>query len=112
MESLIHHQLYKYLETHDLVNPAQSGFHPLHNTQDVILKTIDDWKIAVDGGNMVGTMMVDPIKALDVIDHSLLLDKLGAYGMLGPELKWFTGYLHGRKQRVALNGISVQSGVM
>ena len=37
-ETVVHHQLYEYFEPHGLLNPAQLGFHPFHNTQDVILK--------------------------------------------------------------------------
>ena len=46
-ETVVHRQLYEYFESHGLLNPAQSGFRPFHNTQDVILKTIDDWKLPI-----------------------------------------------------------------
>ena len=57
-ETVVHRQLHEYFESHGLLNPAQSGFHPFHNTQDVILKTIDDWKLAMDKGKIVGTTSV------------------------------------------------------
>jgi len=62
----------------------------------VLLKTIDDWRIALDNGNFVGTVMIDLSKAFDTIDHSILLGKLSAYGVKGTELAWFTDYLRER----------------
>ena len=47
-EAEVHTQLYAYLETNSLLHPAQSGFRPLHNTQHVLLKTVDDWRTALD----------------------------------------------------------------
>ena len=70
-----------------------------------MLKTIDDWRIALDNGNFVGTVMIDLSKAFD-IDHSILLGKLSAYGVKGTELTWFTDYLRERRQRVVLNGVN------
>ena len=110
IETVVHRQLYEYLVSHRLLNPAQSGFHPFHNTQDVILKTIDDWKLAMDKGKIVGTVMIDLSKVFDSIDHSLLLAKLSAYGVCGTELTWFTNYLNNRKQRVVLSGIASEWG--
>lgn len=108
-------QLYEYLESHGLLNPAQSGFRPLHNAQDVILKTIDDWKLEMGKGKVVGAVMIDLSKAFKSIDHSFLLAKLNAYGVCGTELMLFTNYL-GRRQGVVLNGVvsgwdSVTNGV-
>jgi len=33
---------------------------------------------------------------------TILLGKLGQYGIRGKELEWFDGYLNGRKQRVCI----------
>ena len=109
-ETVVHRQLYEYLESHKLLNPAQSGFRPFHNTQDVILKTINDWKLAMDKGKIVGTVIIDRSKAFDSIDHSPLLAKLSAYGVCGTDLTWFTNYLNDRKQRVVLSGVASEWG--
>ena len=44
----------------------------LHCTQDVLVKSVDDWKIALDAGKMVGTVLIDLSKAFDTINHTLL----------------------------------------
>ena len=103
-ESLVHKQLYSYLTTNAILHPSQSGFRPGHSTQDVLLKTVDDWRIALDRGEYVGAVLIDLSKAFDSINHTLLLDKLRSYGILGTEHKWFSSYLSGRQQRVCLDG--------
>ncbi len=102
-ESLIHHQIYSCLTAHSLLHPCQSGFRPSHSTQDTLLKTVDDWRIALDRGEYVGAILIDLSKAFDSIDHAILLSKLSAYGLLDTELNWFKDYLTGRMQRVCVD---------
>ena len=71
--------------------------------QDLLLKTVDDWRVSLDRGECVGTAMIDLSKAFDSIDHDLLLNKLSAYDILNGEHKWFSNYLSDRKQRVSVN---------
>jgi len=89
-----------------LLNIVQSGFRPHHCTQDVLLKTVDDWRVSLDEGRMVGTILIDLSKAFDMIDHSMLQNKLECLGVRSSELQWFTDYLKERKQRVVMNGVS------
>ena len=104
-ELLIHHQLYHYHDSNNLLSSAQFGFRPRHNTQDVLLKSVDDWKMALDRNEFVATVMIDLSKAFDTIDHSLLLNKLEVYGVRGANLKWFSDYLAMRRQRVVVDGV-------
>ena len=71
-ETLIHRQLYHYLDSNNLLSSAQFGFRP----SGCFVKSVDDWKMALDKNELVGTVMIDLSKAFDTIDHSLLLDKL------------------------------------
>ena len=50
-----------------------------------MIKTIDDWKKALDKDEIVGTVLIDLSKAFNSIDHNLLLKKLDAYGVEGRE---------------------------
>ena len=59
---------------------------------------------------------MDFAKAFDSVDHCTLLVKLKSYGVTGKLLNWFADYLHGRIQRVVVDGVasqwtSVTSGV-
>ena len=101
-ESLIYKQLYTYLTTNSLLQPNQSGFRPFHSTQDALLRTMDDWRIALDLGKSVGAVFLDLSKAFDSIDHSLLLRNCSPMEL--KEMSTGGNYLDGRKQRVKLKG--------
>ena len=49
---------------------------------------------------------LDLQKAFDVVDHSLLLQKLKANGISGAEHAWFRSYLTNRKQFVQCNRVN------
>jgi len=105
LEKIVHRQLYTYLQMHSILHDAQSGFRPQHTTQDVLVSTIDDWRQALDKDKIVGSIMLDLSKAFDTVSHSILCRKLERYGVRGGELKWFNGYLHGRKQKVCIGEV-------
>ena len=83
-EAIVHQQLYYFLERHNILKEEQTCFRPNRCTQD-ILKTKDDWKISLDQGKIVATVMIDLSKAFDTINHNLLLKKLDVYGVRGLE---------------------------
>ena len=74
-----------------------------YNTQSVLLKAVDDWKLALDQGNVVGALLMDLSKAFDVIPHGLLLAKMEAYGYSRNVITTIRSYLCDRKQRVKIN---------
>lgn len=82
-----------YLEANFLLHPAQSGFRPLHNAQDVLLKSVDDWCAALDKHEIVGAVLVDLSKAFHSIEYKLLVAKLEAYSVRDKEKEWFLNYL-------------------
>jgi hypothetical protein len=47
-------------------------------------------------------VFIDFAKALDTVNHNILLNKLEAYAIRGLPLHWFASYLCNRKQYVAL----------
>ena len=70
------------------------------------MKATDDWKRALDCGQIVTTVMIDLSKAFDTINHNLLLKKLYIYGIRESELSWFTNCLAERKMTVVVDGVS------
>jgi hypothetical protein len=54
----------------------------------------------MDNRKLIGCVYLDLSKAFNTIGHGILLDKLPAYGVEGPELAWFTDYLFNRTQLV------------
>ena len=56
----------------------------------------DTWVQAVDKGDLVGVCMRDMSAAFDVVDHSILLEKLKLYWFDEGAVKWMKNYLSGR----------------
>ena len=54
--------------------------------------------------------MVDLCKALDLVDHSLLLQKLEIYRCTTNALNWFTSYLFNRTYEVPMRDIRTEIG--
>ena len=100
IERLVHRQLFASLQKNGVFHQAQSGFRPQHKTQETLVGVIDEWGWSLDGYKLVGSIMIDLSKAVDNVDHSILLKKLSKYGVKGKELRWLEDYLQERKQRV------------
>ena len=61
--------------------------------------------ISLDKGNYVFGIYIDLKKAIDTVQHDILLSKLQHYGICGIAFEWFRSYLAKRKQYVIANGI-------
>ena len=48
LEQVFHDQLVSYLLKFNLMSDRQSGFHPQHSTQDVLVYVTDCWCKAID----------------------------------------------------------------
>ena len=66
----------------------------------------NDWCLNIDRDKYTGLVLIDLKKALDSVNHCLLLKKLDKYGIKGLELNWFTSNLPGRKQLCKVNSSS------
>jgi hypothetical protein len=65
--------------------------------------------MAIDKNEFVGGLFCDFHKAIDCVNHSILLDKLDYYVISGTAKKLLGSYLNGRYQRVELTGNSKSS---
>ena len=99
-----------------MVNNAQHGF--LHGRSCVtqLLSTLHLIGQLLDRNIQTNVIFLDFAKAFDSVDHGILLNKLKSYGISGNIYNWFNDYLHGRTQRVVLEGAAskwslVNSGV-
>ncbi len=62
-----------------------------------------NWAKATDGtGNSVRVLLVDYRKAFDLIDHSILINKIRQLPIPIYIINWLISFLCGRKQRVKL----------
>ena len=102
-EKIVYDQLYEYLDSYNLLNASQSGFRSLHSTLTALLEATNNWSVNIDNGLVNGVVFIDLKKAFDTIDHKILLQKLGNYGVDPNSLKWFKSYLTGRTQKCRVN---------
>ena len=59
---------------------------------------------ALNDGNISYGVFVDLQKALDTVDHQILLAKLNHYGICRASNDWFKSYLSNCSQYVSING--------
>ena len=52
----------------------------------------------IDRGDIVGSVFLDFPKAFDLVDHSILINKLSLYKCQGPDLNLISSYLQSRQQ--------------
>ena len=72
-------QLRDFLQTFDLLQKEQSGFRQHHSCQTALTKLTDMWLKDIDDGNLTGSTFLDFTKAFDLVDHNILIQKLGLY---------------------------------
>lgn len=99
-ESCINDQLTSHFLA--IFNDLVSAFRKGYSCQTLLVKVIDDWKIALDHNNYVGALFMDLSKAFDCLPHALLISKLNAYGVGDGFCQLLTSYLTSRKQRVKI----------
>ena len=97
--------LMEFLNSHALLHKTQSGFGPKQSCETALTYMIDSLLKAINDDDIVGVVMVDFKKALDLVDHNLLINKLKHYRLSDETIKWFSSYLIGRKQKVSISNI-------
>ena len=102
-ERHVHNAVYSFLCENDLIYIRQSGFRSKHSTETALIKIIDDLIFNLDNNCVSGMVLVDYLKAFDMVDHTLLLKKLEVYGLNRDSLQWLTSYLEEIKDAIWLS---------
>ena len=104
-EKNICRQLYDYLQDNSFLNTCQSGFRSMHSTLTALLETTNNGSRNIDNGLLNGVLFIDLKKAIDTIDHEIILRKLGNYGVDQSALRFFASYLRNRYQKCSVNEV-------
>ena len=116
MEKVVFIQIIEYMESNKLVHPFHHGFRANHSTATALIEMYDSWVETIERGQYAAACFLDLSAAFDVVDHSLLLDKLRLYGFTVSSLEWMSSYLCDRSQSVYVDGflsnvLPIESGV-
>jgi hypothetical protein len=103
-EKLMHKRVVEFMEMNGSLHEYQYGFragrsceHALLQAQTHILDSLSKKQISL-------LLLIDFSKAFDMVEHTILLDKLRHYGIRGTAYKWFESYLENREQFVSVSG--------
>ena len=99
-----------------MVRDCQHGFISGKSCTSNLLEVLGHVGSLLEDGKQVDMIYMDMSKAFDKVNHGCLLQKLNEFGFGGSVLQWFSSYLMGRYQRVAVLGetsdpLLVSSGV-
>lgn len=103
LEKHVCEHLNEFLKEHELLHHLQCGFRKFHSTETALIRLMNQLLFDLDKNKVSGLVFIDYKKAFDLIDHSLLLEKLDAYGIRGNDLAFFRDYLSNRTQYVCVN---------
>ena len=99
-ETLVNNQLTEYFVT--ILCKLSCAFRKRYSCQSLLVKMVDEWKVALDKGCITGAVFMDLSKAFDCLPHGLLVAKCHAYGLTMFACELLTDYLSQRKQRVKI----------
>jgi hypothetical protein len=103
MEKLISKKIINFLDTNNLLSPAQSGFRSSRSTLSQLLLAQAQLVDCINKRTCVDSVYTDMSKAFDSLSHKKLIVKLRAYGINSFVCQWIQAFLSNRRQRVVVN---------
>ena len=74
-EKILHKRLYNYLTKFNILYKYQFGFREGHSTTQALDEITDRFRLAIDKQELTCGIFIDLTKALDTVDHNILLQK-------------------------------------
>ena len=115
-ERIVRKNLVDFLEKNNLFSTKQHGFRKGRSCLTQLLQHMDHLLENYLDNSETDVIYLDYAKAFDKVDHSILLEKVKAYGIDGKLFTWIKQFLCGRTQTVVVDGkksksVPVISGV-
>ena len=103
-EKVLSTKLLSFFTQNSVLQSTQYGFRKEHNTTQAVLDVITHIYDSISSNNHSSVLTLDLKKALDTVNHNILLHKLEHYGIRGLGNKLLRSYLSNRIQEVSVNG--------
>ena len=103
-EKILSKQIHKHFNNNSLFINSQYGYRPQHSTQLAALELATRISEQLEAKKTPFNVYIDLSKAFDMLDHSILLEKLKFYGFHQNAIQLCRSYLQNRKQYVDYNG--------
>ena len=89
VKSSMDNRQYNFLADHNIISKKQYGFRANYSTYMAIIDLVDKISSNIDNKKHSIGIFLDLGKAIDTIDHQILLRKLQCYGIRGIACDWF-----------------------
>jgi hypothetical protein len=103
MEHIVYRHIIDHLEIHGILADHQHGFRRQRSCETQLVNTIEEVARSIDNRQQIDMLILDFSKAFDTVPHQRLLQKMHHYGIKGNILKWVSGWLTQRHQRVCVD---------
>ena len=91
------------MEENDIHVLHQSVYRVNHSTETALLKIHNEISCALSFRRKVALVSLDLSAAFDILNHDILLGRLGSIGLSDSTLTWFRSHLSGRTSTVQIN---------
>ena len=103
IEKLMYKRLNFFLEQCNSCYPFQFGFRLNYSTNSALMSIVENIQTQLDNDEFATGVFIDLRKALDTVNHRILIQKLEHYELRGISKKWFSSCLTNRKQFVSID---------
>jgi hypothetical protein len=103
LEKHVHKHLANFVEDKNLFYEFQSGFRKHHSCASAITRMCDSWLSAINKSHINGAVFLDFKKAFDLVDHTILMEKLLLYTQSVAAVSFIQSFLLNRSQCVVIN---------
>ena len=104
-EKIVYEQVYRYFTVNRLFHFGMHGYRQHRSKCTALLSMYDQCVRAAADGKISGLVLLDLSAAFDLVEPSLLCEKLCIYGMYNDFLEWIASYLIGRQQAVWISHV-------
>ena len=102
----------EFLSENEILYNKQFGFRAGCSTSDSVLHYVDDCVTALDKRLYTVTIFLDFSKAVDTVNHAIILRKPDRLGFRGNTNDYFHSYLCDRRMYVSVNGCDSETTTM